>query len=896
MLEKSFARIEAAVIDRPWRVLSVALTLTLVAGWLGLGLDLRNSRRELVPEGDLNQARWDAVRADFADPEPLIIAIERESARIPVAAAELAAERIATQMSADPLVSSVFYRVDIKWIGDHVLHLADPADLQATVAQLNAALTDGSGEILLSNFADLNERLARRIEGSLGEGTVVPTGAETEAARLADFLAAQADFLAAPHAWVAQVASDPVGLLDPATRGSITPNGFLATDEGDVLFVLVHPAGDSHGGLERFQAIVARARTVSAEITAGIAGVHFGLTGPPAMEVEEMASIGRDGWRTSAIAIVGVFLLSLLAFHRRFHAVIGLVTLAVGVICAIGAVQLEFGYLNLITTSLIPILIGMGIDYAVHPISQYEIERRVLPRRAAVRATFRKTGRPVVVSALTTSVAFFCFLLMRFRGFSELGLVTGIGVLLCLAAALFALPALLAVAGRGHREDRGVAVDKIWDEGAAATICRAPRATVMVAAAVTLAALPALWQVRVNPNVLDLLPIGAESLRYLEVMNERSALRNDFNLVVAENLTELREIQARAAAHSEIERFDSLLTFLPADAAAAQAAASEAGALLDRVAIGNNFSTSARLERSLARLETALADASEAAFLTGSGELAAALEAARSSAAGLVTQVNEAGSVEREAWARGESILQDRARALLSRLRVAAAAPVPTPETLPPDLASRFVTTHGTYVGYLYPSGSIYDAEFLRRFNAVSHTVSSSAIGFPVLFGDHSNLITAGFGMALGVGAILVALLLLADLRSIADTLLALVPVALGLIWLLGLVTALGIELNFANLIAIPIVLGVGIDAGVHLVHRWRLERDGGMIIALAHTGRAILVASLTTMIGFGSLTFATHRGMASLGLMLFIGVGGCLVAAVVVLPNLLLTLGRAQR
>jgi len=897
MVERSLARIEAIVLERPRAVLSAAVVVCLAAVWLGMNLEIRASRWELVPEGDLNQARWDAVRADFSDPEPLIVAIERESANVPTATLERVAERLATRLEGNPLVSSVFYRVDLDWLSDHALHLAPPELLTDAVRELGEGLADADGLIRLRNFADLNDRLARRIEASLAEGAILPSGTERAEARwLRDFLDAESEFLAAPEEWAALLASTPLGLINAGARASLTANGFLSTEDGDVLFVLVHLAGTAAGGLERQQRVVAAARKAGDAATEGVDGIHFGLTGPPAMEVEEMAAISDDGKRTSAIAIAGVFALSLLAFHRRFHAVIGLATLAVGVVCAIGAVQLELGYLNMITTALIPILVGMGIDYAVHPISQYELERRHHSRITAVRETFRKTGRPVVISALTTSAAFFCFLLMEFRGFAELGLVTGIGVLLCLLSALFVLPSLLVISGRGHREDRGAAVDKLWDEGAAALVIRAPRLTVAVALLVSLLAVPLAWQVRVDPNVLDLLPVGAESLHYLQVMNARSALRNDFNLVIAEDLDELRDMRDRAAGSEVIERFESVLTFLPNDPTAAATAVEHARGFLDRTSIERRASTAQELGTSLQRLQAALSEAADAAFLTGLGDVAGELESARIVAAAMARLVEESGPVERAAWVDGERLLQAKVETLLERIRAAAQAPMPTPQSLPENLASRFVTRSGRYVAYLYPAGNIYDTDFLPRFNSASTGVSGTAIGFPVLFEDHAGLITAGFGLALTLGALLVTLLLAADLRSFGDTLLALVPVALGILWMLGLMILLGMDFNFANLVAVPIVLGVGIDAGVHLVHRYRLEGQDGMITTLAHTGRAILVASLTTMVGFGSLTFASHRGMASLGALLFLGVAGCLVAAVVVLPNLMLALGRARR
>ena len=135
-------------------------------------------------------------------------------------------------------------------------------------------------------------------------------------------------------------------------------------------------------------------------------------------------------------------------------------------------------------------------------------------------------------------------------------------------------------------------------------------------------------------------------------------------------------------------------------------------------------------------------------------------------------------------------------------------------------------------------------------------------------------------------------LILLFDFRSLRQAVLAAMPLAVGLVWALGGMRLLGSSFNFANLVAVPLIVGVGIDNGVHVIHRVRLEGRHGMDVVLRHTGRAILISSFTTMIGFGSLSFASHRGLASLGLLLLLGVGSCLVASIVVLPNLLVVLG----
>ena len=178
---------------------------------------------------------------------------------------------------------------------------------------------------------------------------------------------------------------------------------------------------------------------------------------------------------------------------------------------------------------------------------------------------------------------------------------------------------------------------------------------------------------------------------------------------------------------------------------------------------------------------------------------------------------------------------------------------------------------------------------------AASLRVSEQAISFPFMFHKMSNRITTGFYRAVVAGAVLVSVILLLGFRSLRDAALAALPLAIGLVWTLGAMRLLGLSLNFANLVGVPLIVGVGIDNGVHIVHRVRLEGGAGIDVVLRRTGRAILIASLTTMVGFGSLALASHRGLESLGLLLLIGVGSCLLASIVVLPNVLVVTGRVS-
>lgn len=881
-----------SVLERPRSVLVGALLLTLAAAWLGTGIELRTSRRELSADDDPAQLRWDAVAAELGEPEPLIVVLEAPGRPVDTELLERTAADLAARLTELPEVDSVLYRVDADWLLRSAPWLVPRERLAALVGQAGALLADGDGVPVLAGLAPLNERLAARIEEAVARGDALPTRQDADAAgRLAQLLAAERAFFEDPEGAAGRLESmAPLAAMEGGP--SVTDAGTLSTRAGDALFLLVRRAVDG-GSLAEDRRLVEAVRTAAAEVVGG--QLRLGLTGRPAMSVEEMDTIARDGRTSSLVAILGVTLLALGAFHHRRHALVGLAVLVTGVVWALGAVKLELGYLNMITTSLVPILVGVGIDYAVHPISQFEIERR--PGRAlseALTAAFARTGPAVAVSALTTAAAFACFLFMEFRGFAELGLVAGVGVLLCLLAALVVLPAALLLAARpatGEAEPPAL-IDRVWGRRQAAALCRRPGATVAVAGIVTVAALAAGAGVRVDTSLVELMPPGAESLHYLDRVAEDSELGAWFNLVVADDLESLRQLRAAAAEMPEIARVDEPSRLLPGDPGPSREAVAALAGFLRRLRIETpGDSSPQRLHASLERLEAALAGAADTAFLAGLGATAGALERARGEAEAALAAARDA---DPDTWRPAEAGILDTLRRARDELLEAAVAGPPSLAEVPGAIRSRFVTGEGRFVAYLYPSGDVFDPEFLRRFNAASRSLHPDAVGFPVLFEIQSARITGGFRLAFAVGALVVLLLLAADLRRPGDVLLALVPVLVGVAWMLGTMRMAGLSFNLANLVAVPLVLGVGIDAGVHMLHRYRLH-SGALELVVEQTGRALLIASLTTMVGFGALGLAHHRGMASLGILLLLGVGACLVAALVVLPNVLRLLERRR-
>ena len=240
------------------------------------------------------------------------------------------------------------------------------------------------------------------------------------------------------------------------------------------------------------------------------------------------------------------------------------------------------------------------------------------------------------------------------------------------------------------------------------------------------------------------------------------------------------------------------------------------------------------------------------------------------------------------------------ARALATARSVAKRGHYAT-EDLPPLFRRRFVSKDGAKVAlFSYPSGDIWDPRFATKFHAAVKGVDPKASGMAIDILEHEQMIIGGFARAAWLAAIMVFLLLLLVFRHVGHALLAMTPVLLGGLWMVGLMKLVGVSFNIANLIALPLVVGIGLDSGAHLVHRFRESQvaHGGIARLqdlVRGTGGAVLVSSVTTMIGFAALMAADYGAMFSLGATLVIGIGMTLLASLFVLPALIVILKLAR-
>ncbi len=516
-------------------------------------------------------------------------------------------------------------------------------------------------------------------------------------------------------------------------------------------------------------------------------------------------------------------------------------SLVAGVTWTFALARVFVGQVNIITGFLVAVLIGLGVDFGIHLYIRFHQETRAAggATESAVVRFVAGTFVPALTSALTTAGTFFSFTIAEFRGFSEFGLIAGIGVLMTLASSFLILPPLLIVTRRARavlKDGRGG--DDRFVEGPSWIKPRIAAAT--VALFVIIGVLGALSVPSIPfRNDFRELRGQSEATQFFEYVNEN--LGNGFNPAVflMASLEDASAVDALVA-----ER------------------ASEPGSRISR-----SMSASDLLPRNVDSRAGALR------------RLAAVMQDGE-----LERVVNESGD--------------ERALALLELGRQMCAAEPWTFDELPAQLKRRFVTVDGSeHLVYVWSQqrndSDVQAVAWENELNQISaeldaHGIAHAMADETLIIAWIYRLIQKDGLRLLVVAAVIVFLLLLVDLRSGREALLVITPLLVGMLLFTGIMWLWSLELNMFNVIVVPSIIGIGIDNCVHIYHRYKDEGRGSIVFVLRRTGVAALLASTTTAVGFGSSLVSRHVGLQTLGILAIIGIASTFVAATVFFPALI--------
>jgi predicted RND superfamily exporter protein len=654
--------------------------------------------------------------------------------------------------------------------------------------------------------------------------------------RLASWAASDAELaaMAAAAPAIAEIAAGREGDHPLVARELSKPREreYLRAPGGTLLLVDVR-FDKEFGQTEPFRAAVLEMRARIDEARARFPSVEIGLTGKPVLQHDEMTTATDDMTRASIASLAVIVVLFAVVFRGVRRPLLATVAFLVASAWTYGAATVLVGRLTLLSMVFMLVLVGAGLDYGVHVVSRYGEFRRSRPRLDAVRAALVSVGPGTLTGAVASAAVFLLALFGDFGGLRELGVVAAAGLVLCAIAMVTVLPALLVLFGDGAREAE--IPESAMD--AAPSAARPPRRSTVALASVpiVLLALPALLGPRFDLNLLNLQSEGLESVHWEERLLHDSAAASWYAVSVADSLDEVAALEARAKEEPVILRTESALSVVKPETDARRA-------LRAKVAAAGTG------EASQGPSTTDLAVNSPAAEAANSH----AAEAAMSHAA-------------------------EAARAILDGARM------PLRDALPAAIRDRMVSPGGRFLVSYFPAANAWDPHHLGRFVARVRAVDADATGVPFTQHESVDDMVKTFLVVSLLSIAAIALIAWLDLRSLGLAALAVGTVLAGVGMTLGAMPLLGVDVNLANFFAIPMLIGLGVDSAIHIIHRARQDPDG-----LPATVRTVGFTALTTAIGFGMLVVADHRGMRSLGVVMLVGSLCCMYAACVALPLLL--------
>ena len=867
--------------------LGVAFSLLVTA----TQLEFHTSRLDLIATGERYKQLDQAYSREFEDlPERVIVVIRSDHPET----AKAFATALAQRWEMDPTIDKVWYRIDVEALKRKALFYLSPDDLVALRQKLQEhqdLLQELVAAPTLQNlFALINREITAKLVGHVFTGFLEEEGKKElpDLSLLLALLQAMQQWLEGRHPY-----RSPWERWFTQDTDTFSHDGFLWSDDKHLLFVLADPKAQA-GDFNRFKQGVQQIRADVRALRQAYPDVEVGITGRAVLESDEMAVAQRDMTIASLLSLLGVAGLFVAFYRGLVRPALTILTLIVGVGWSLGFTSLVVGHLNIFTIVFGPMLIGLGIDYGIHFTSRYAAERaHGWSVRDALERTMTGTGPGLVAAALTTAAAFYLLLLTGFKGLGELGVITGSGLLLILLATLTCLPALLALEER--RRHLRTTPERLQERARGsylAPLYRYPRITLAASAVLVGLSLLGLGRVGWDFNLLRLQAEGTESVIWVQrifASAQRSVL---FGKLMAESLEEVKRKAAALKALPSVAKVESLASVIPEDQERKLPLIRALRPFLADIALPGVAAESVDLEALravLGRIAFKMVE-EEGGDAEDEGRRAEMREVRHriDQVVATMEQLGEAKAVQALSAFQAE-LFQDLAEKLAILQASVTAEPISIAD-VPSELRRRYIGKTGQYQLFVFPSEDIWEYQLLARFVADLQAVDPAALGSPVMNFAYLRTIKEGYEKAGLYAALGTVALTFLTFRGLGPTLLALIPLSVGALWTVGLIALFQVEFNVANLLLVPLLMGIGIDNGIHVVHRFfAAARLAEARVPLARsTGLAIALSSLTTMVGFGSLMISRHRGMFSLGLLITLGVGSVLLASVMVLPSVL--------
>jgi uncharacterized protein len=802
-------------------------------------------------------------------------------------------ERLAARLEPETnLFTDVFYKGDLRAMGRKALLFVPEADLKEMQQKLKdyrpfiQEFTEATN--MVSFFGMINKKFRNAKQEDNAENNALINAVPA----LQRIVEQASDSLSRPGTPVSPGVTALFGDGEEAERRM-----YITFSHGQIYLVTARPRSP-----EVVEAAVLRMRELMRQTEIEVPGLNAGLTGLPVLDYDEMEQSTRDSIMASIVTLVISSLIFIYAYRETGRPLKAVACLIIGLGYTMAFTFLVVGHLNILTITFAPILIGLAIDFGIHLITRYEEEMRHgrIPAQAVDRAMVF-TGQGIITGALTTAMAFLAMGLTDFKGIQEMGIISGGGLVLCLVPMMTLLPVLLMKSQDDlvnqtsvKEEEKRVRIENVWLE----------RPTLVVVATLLSCGAAALEfrKVSFDYNLLHMQSRGLPAVVYEnKLLNSGQAVLSA--AVVADTLAEARQIEEKVkklplvASVDYDDRGDAIFDLLTRDQT-------------DKIALVNSIKNEVcDLHFAGADEEPVQLDELGMTLYGTMGYLGLAADAVEKDRPKLAQQLRDLRlaiidfrvkmlSSDPSIPPRLEKFQQalfDDIRQTFETIKNQDASSRLMPEDLPPAARNEFIGRTGKFKVEVFPKKDIWQHENQREFIAELRQAlapnGDKVTGTPVQLYEYTTLLKNSYQQAALYALGAIAIMVFLHFRSILCVILSLLPVAIGSTWTAGLMGLFGIQFNPANIMTLPLVIGIGVTNGIHILNRVAEEQNPGILAK--STGKAVLVSGLTALTGFGSLTLAKHQGIQSLGLVMATGIGACMVAGLTFLPAAINILAR---
>jgi hopanoid biosynthesis associated RND transporter like protein HpnN len=849
-------------------------------------LEFDTSRNDLVGSNKKYHQNFLRFKKEFPTQDDLVVVVESENTE----KNRQFVERLGAKLDAETNVfHDVFYKGDLKMLGPKALLFVPESDL----TDLSKTLKDFRPFIAqftrTTNLLSLFKMVCTQFRTAKQEANPENDALVNALPALERIITQATDSLRRPGT---PPSPGITALFDPS--GDADQQIYITFAKGRIYLVTAQAPTDDLNS-----AAVARLRQLVAETKIEVPGLNVGLTGEPVLEMDEMTQSQKDTAVASVVSLVLCAFIFIYGYQETGRPVKATLCLIVGLGYTLAFATLVIGHLNILTITFMPILIGLAIDYGVHLISRYEEElRHGRSEEASLMKAMVFTGQGIFTGGLTTAGGFLAMGLTNFKGIQEMGVICGGGLVLCLVPMMTMLPVLL-LRGRqdvvdheqGELAEKRARIENLW--------LRRPLWTAGITLVLCALAATQLHKVYFDYNLLNMQSEGLAAVEYEKDLINSTPKSVLFGAVVATNLEQAVSLERQLTNLPAVSSIDSITGFLSEDQTRKLATIADIKAELSSVCFEAPDSNPVDLQELSGTLYS-LRGYLHAALESVPQDEAALRKELRSLADAILALRKEMlrGDTRRQAansrkLAEFQRSLFDDVHDTFQALRTQDNRAPLSVADLPQALHDRFIGVTGKYLLMVYPKGNVWKREVQKVFIDEVGKVYSNMTGTPVQLYHYTALLKDSYQQAAWYSLGAIAILVFVHFRSLSCVVLALVPVAIGSLWLGGLMGWLGVPLNPANIMTLPLVIGIGVTNGIHILNRFAEEQTPNILAR--STGKAVLVSGLTAMAGFGSLMLAQHRGIYSLGCVMTAGLATCMIAGLTFLPALLNLLMRPR-